>query len=224
MERIKEFTEAYDRRHEDPEKNYGIHGIDLRMILKGPLGAVQFVLYTQRMLKHVQQELVDKYVTDEDEKITLMLYTDKFGENWLDELREYQEFINHFDNEHRTIFCPFAVDLGYHSPVPRWEGQTAIGSTRRKPGEFIHEDFGDGVLHKMPVWEDVPEAEWPKCDYLDNCPCYYDGSSLNAEPVYQILLSFGEEAVWKYLEDYYHETFSPKQLTDGEEITRSGGE
>jgi len=41
-----------------------------------------------------------------------------------------------------------------------------------------------------------------------DCPllkgkCYYDGSSLNAEPVYKRLLQEGSDGVWKELEKYY---------------------
>ena len=57
LERITKFSPAFDRRDPDPNKNYGIHGVDLRMIVKGEHGAVQFVLYTEWMLPHVQDEM-----------------------------------------------------------------------------------------------------------------------------------------------------------------------
>ena len=56
MEKIVKFYPAFDRR-KDPKGNYGIHGVDMRMILKGDKGAVQFVLYTNWHLPHVQEEL-----------------------------------------------------------------------------------------------------------------------------------------------------------------------
>ena len=56
FERIVELIPAFDRRNEDPNKNYGVHGVDLRMVLKGADGAYQFVLYTSWMLPHVQAE------------------------------------------------------------------------------------------------------------------------------------------------------------------------
>ena len=46
------FSPAYDMR-----PKYGIHGVDIRFILQGPLGAVQFVMSTNWMLEHVQKEL-----------------------------------------------------------------------------------------------------------------------------------------------------------------------
>jgi hypothetical protein len=37
---------AWDKRNPDPKKNYGIHCAGLCFYVKGPLGAVQFVMYT----------------------------------------------------------------------------------------------------------------------------------------------------------------------------------
>lgn len=50
-ERIVQFTPAYDER-----PKYGVHCVDLRMVVKGPHGAVQFVLMTSWHLPHVQRE------------------------------------------------------------------------------------------------------------------------------------------------------------------------
>jgi hypothetical protein len=57
FEKIVTFSAAFDRRHTDPNKNYGIHGVELRMVLRGPLGATQFLLYTNWMLPHVTLQL-----------------------------------------------------------------------------------------------------------------------------------------------------------------------
>ena len=56
MKRITEFTPAYDKRDVNPNKNYGIHGVNMKMVLKGERGAVQFVLYTGWHLPHVAEE------------------------------------------------------------------------------------------------------------------------------------------------------------------------
>ena len=50
LTKLIEWTPAYDRRHRDPEKNYGIHGMNLRFILIGPKGTTQFLVYTNWML------------------------------------------------------------------------------------------------------------------------------------------------------------------------------
>lgn len=64
MERETKFLPAYDKRN-DPKGNYGIHGADLRMYLKGELGTVQFVIYTNWHLPHVQNELIHRNLNSE---------------------------------------------------------------------------------------------------------------------------------------------------------------
>lgn len=50
FERIVTFRPAFHRVHKDPSKNYGVHGVEMRMVLRGPMGATQFLLYTGWML------------------------------------------------------------------------------------------------------------------------------------------------------------------------------
>jgi hypothetical protein len=46
-----------------------------------------------------------------------------------------------------------------------------------------------------------------KCNILNGEDCYYDGSSLDAIRIFDILLSEGSDGVWKALEEYYKEVF-----------------
>lgn len=46
-----------------------------------------------------------------------------------------------------------------------------------------------------------------KCEMLGGKPCYYDGSSLNANDAFYTLLNAGEESLWEFLEKYYKCTF-----------------
>jgi hypothetical protein len=138
MEKIIQFVPAYDKRNADPKKDYGIHGVVLRMVLKGELGATQFVLYTNWQLPNVTKEMRSGMAPNK-----------------------------------YFLYEPLPADLGYHSPKPMYESQ--------KPME--------------------------NCEYLEGKSCYYDGSGLNAESVYKILLEKGDEGVWKELEDYYIQTF-----------------
>ena len=55
MERIIEFSPAYDKRHSDPNKNYGLGAVRIQFILKGSLGAMQFVLGTDWYPKEQQE-------------------------------------------------------------------------------------------------------------------------------------------------------------------------
>lgn len=56
------------------------------------------------------------------------------------------------------------------------------------------------------------EGQTPRegCDLL-GIPCYYDGSSLNAEPGLE-LLAESDELVWDWLEEYWHFRFA--DITD----------
>lgn len=132
------FTAAYDKRHPDPGKNYGIHGAEMRFVLSGDEGAVQFLLYTNWYLPHVTRELESKR-----------------------------------DGKY-NYFLPMPADIGYHSPKPIYEGQEVMAET---------------------------------CEYLGGKPCYYDGSGLQAEVYFEVLVSEGGEALWKKMEHYYHELF-----------------
>jgi hypothetical protein len=51
------------------------------------------------------------------------------------------------------------------------------------------------------------------CDILGG-KCYYDGSGLNAEPVYELLLREGSDGVWKSLGEYYNECFTQEESND----------
>ncbi len=48
-----------------------------------------------------------------------------------------------------------------------------------------------------------------KCDIIGG-DCYYDGSSLYAETMFDILVEKGDEAVWQKLEEEYAERFDKK--------------
>lgn len=134
------FKPAFDKRNSDASKDYGIHGCDLKFILQGNEGAVQFVVYTNWLLKKNQEEL-DKTIR-----------------------YPYPHLMCH----------PMPADLGYHSPTPHYEDQEPLD-----------------------------------CDLLPNKKCYYDGSTFNAEPIYEILTTEGSEGVWKKLEEYYNSIFNP---------------
>ena len=131
LQRLIEWTPAYDKR-----PTYGIHGMNLRFILKGPEGATQFVIYTNWLLKQ-NQEAIDGGVD-----------------------RDFPHLLCH----------PLPADVGYHSPRPLYPEQTVLSET---------------------------------CEYLDGKPCYYDGSTLNAEALYWRFVEQGEAVVWKELEARY---------------------
>ena len=52
------------------------------------------------------------------------------------------------------------------------------------------------------------------CEWVDGKPCYYDGSTLNARPVFDILVSEGEDGLWRELEEYYGKVFGERAAYD----------
>ena len=145
MEKIIELYPAYDKRNSDPSKNYGIHGVDLKFVLVGESGAVQFNLFTNWQLPHVTKEFMEKTTNN---KRDIDLY-----------------------------FMPMPADLGYHSKIPHYEGQLTMSEDC---------EFTGGI-------------------------CYYDGSTLNAERIYDVLLKEGSDGVWRELEDYYKDIFGENE-------------
>jgi len=60
MKQVIEFRPAFDKRHKDPNKNHGIHGVELAFYLIGDKGVIQFVVSTNWQLPHVQKEMDDR--------------------------------------------------------------------------------------------------------------------------------------------------------------------
>ncbi len=56
FERSIVFNPAFDKRHDDPKKNYGINGVEIYFYLKGTYGVIQFALNTGWQLPEVQKE------------------------------------------------------------------------------------------------------------------------------------------------------------------------
>jgi hypothetical protein len=54
------FYPAFDKRHKEPSKNYGIHGVSIYFFVKGNKGAVQFAVYTDWHLPNVQDEQTNR--------------------------------------------------------------------------------------------------------------------------------------------------------------------
>ena len=129
---------AFDRSKETP--NYGIHGCEFLFVLRGPKGAVQFMVGTDWHLPHVQRRLRARNL----------------------------ESAERFD----TI-QPRGWDIGYHSPRPMYTGDT-------------------------PLKDD--------CEILGG-PCYYDGSSLQADEMIPEFLAGGTKWLWPKLEEIYRERF-----------------
>jgi hypothetical protein len=55
LERRVEFTAAWDRRDPNPAKDYGVHGVEIRFYVVGPLGAISWFLMTPWVLPAVRK-------------------------------------------------------------------------------------------------------------------------------------------------------------------------
>jgi len=66
-------------------------------------------------------------------------------------------------------------------------------------------DLGYHSKKKIRSWQKRPSLR--KCDYCDGKPCYYDGSGLNAYDAMYALVNGGDEALWKFLDEYYDYVF-----------------
>lgn len=86
---------SWDKRDPNPSKNYGIHGCNMSFYVKGETGAIQFVIYTNWHLPHVQKELIEGCKGSKTE----------------------------YSGCHFCRLEPMPADIGYHSPVPHYEGQ-----------------------------------------------------------------------------------------------------
>ena len=232
LERIIKFAPAFDKRDPDPKKNYGTHGVELKMVVKGSKGAVQFVLFTNWQLPHVTKESENRLCA----KIEEMFRKRSAAENTVitadmpDGIKSLINEVNsvaiHIEQsleeeislQLHCFWQPCPADLGYHSRVPMYEGHTAIGSVKYNTKQSVELYEGlikENLLESMSEEEKlnilIPErtetGTFTPCDYLDGAPCYYDGSGLNADRIYKILLTEGSDGVWRELEEYYEEIF-----------------
>jgi len=63
-----------------------------------------------------------------------------------------------------------------------------------------------GYHSKVPMYEGHTMIS-ENCDLCDGNPCYYDGSGLNAVDAMYTLVNAGDEALWKFLDQYYLSVF-----------------
>lgn len=64
LERITKVRLPFDMRDDNPSKDYGIHGLDIFFILKGPKGAVQYGVTFPVYLPHVEYSRDEIYGFD----------------------------------------------------------------------------------------------------------------------------------------------------------------
>lgn len=132
MERITKFSPAFDKRHDDTNKNYGIGAVHCYMVLKGDKGAVHFTFSTGMYLESTMQEYAN------DGKLTPR----RRG----------------FGLEGYSLFpAPMGYDVGYHSPVPTTEYQKERPG--RECDWIGTKCWGDGSALRADAWMDILIAE-----------------------------------------------------------------
>jgi hypothetical protein len=143
---------GYDFREEDAHKpshqRRGCHGMNMRWLLHGQYGTIQFLIYT----------------------------------SWLPSWVKEGQWGPRVDDHGPAQFRPMAADLGHHWDRPTYDGEDSM-----------------------------------TCDIRSGGTCFYDGSGLNAEPLFAKLLTNGSEAVWAEMEAYYWRLV-PKQLEPGPQL------
>ena len=207
MEHFIEVGSAYDMRDPNPEKNFGIHGAEVKMFSRGEHGVVQFIIFSNRFLSATIEELIQNnpeysHLSERDLK-KIRNYSGEFTSGKeLEEIIEHNKFINQLELDNDFLIRPNPADLGYHSPIPMFEGQEPIREIYKKM-ELIHLENGE-IDFIPPVYGDAII-----CPYLLNdAPCYYDGSGLNAKKVFDILNKQGIEETWNYLDNCYQNQFA----------------
>lgn len=100
FERKFEITPAWDKRSSDPNKNYGIGAATMRFYIIGEKGAVQFTLMTGWYPHIIKKTTFDDWSDWNQLRISIQPHDE-----------------------------PMPCDLGYHSRVPRYEGQTLMDDT-----------------------------------------------------------------------------------------------
>ncbi len=109
--------------------------------------------------------------------------------------------------EHATV--QFVI---YTSWLPSWVAAGPWGpNVHGAPDQIFPPIAADLGYHAdQPLYEDqLGQAE---CAFRGGHRCFYDGSGLNAEPVFAALLTEGGDVVWRHLEEYL--TQVEQQLTE----------
>lgn len=78
--------------------------------------------------------------------------------------------------------------------LPTW----TTGSDGKLPFHVLPASVGYHAL--WPQYEDQKPVA--KCEFFPGSPCYSDSNSMVADDVFKLLVTEGEEAVWRYLVNY----------------------
>lgn len=142
LERIVHFTPGFDKRNEDPRKDYGISGGKFLFVVKGPLGAVHFSCGANFYPRSAEKHLVNVYSNGR---------------------------MSQFGPEHDGLsglassFRPMGFDVGYHALTPQYEDQHSRENCEWLDGKAC---YSDGSVLRANEWmeqftERGTEWLWP---------------------------------------------------------------
>jgi hypothetical protein len=120
------------------------------------------------------------------------------------------------------------MTMGFLLQGPHGVVQWSVNMPNWVPGNVVHGGVPSEFLSAVPAYPQIsdlyadslgyhsptPLHEWQKDYGRDDCMmlpdgiCFYDESSLNAEPMLEAFLAHGPHAVWALLGDYYASTFT----------------
>lgn len=112
---------GYDKRSDEPRKNYGVHGCTILFYVINPqrTRAVQFMAYTDWLPQHVQKESMGRDVERHDGK------------------RMFPEVCQVV-----TGVQPMGADRGYHSATKRYSDQKPMKCDILKGGQCYYDGSG----------------------------------------------------------------------------------
>lgn len=181
LERIVRFRPAWHKVHKDPKKDYGVHGVELHMVLKGPEGAVHFLVSTGMMLKETYEWWDSRGGTQLPPRLMSM----GIDVGYHSPKPTFEGHEVYWPTEMRKK-DPNMPDPGVNATQ---EERLAYISNV----EFVK--IGDAP---------------PKCEYIDG-PCYPDGSALRAEDWFEVFKKEGDDKIWAMMEGEYKALFGSKK-------------
>lgn len=123
---------SYDKRHSDPNKNYGIHSVDLKFVLIGEEGATQFLLFTNWYLPHVKEELLTKTASKRDMELFFQPLPADLG---------YHSKVPHYEGQE-----PIEQDCEYTNGVCYYDGS---GLSAERIYTILLEEGSEGVWREL---------------------------------------------------------------------------
>jgi hypothetical protein len=107
----------------------------------------------------------------------------------------------------------------YTGWVPKFSEKDDTRFLNVKWDEISPVPFDLGFHSKKPTYEGEIPADMA-CEYCDGEPCYYGGSSINANAAMYALVNGGDKALWAFLDKYYDCVFNAGEYPEPAEYQK----